>query len=117
MKIPKSFKLFATTYNVVFDNDRMNELGYYGLCSYSEAKITLSTMKGKTQLNEDRISDVFYHEKVHAILDMMNNELSNNEQFVDTFAKLLRQSDETSEYDRTEDDNLKELGAQIKMGM
>lgn len=98
IKIPKRFKLFATTYNVVFDNEQMNELGYYGLCSYSEAKITLSTTKGKTPLSDDRIKDTFYHEKVHAILDMMNNELSNNEQFVDTFAKLLRQSDETTEY-------------------
>ena len=44
--------------------------------------------------------DTFYHEKVHIILDTMGErELSQNEKFVDTFAKLLRQSDETANYE------------------
>lgn len=100
MKIPKRFKLFGTTYTVVFDNKRMNDLKCYGYAEYSESKITLSDTDGVDKLSEDKILDAFYHEKVHSILDMMHErELSDNEKFVDIFAKLLRQADETAEFD------------------
>ena len=47
--------------------------------------------------------NTFYHEKVHAILRAMNEEeLNENEKFVDVFAKLLRQSDETSTFNTKE---------------
>lgn len=99
MKIPKKFKLFATTYNIVWDNKRLNDKQSYGLSDYSKSQITLSTTIGVEELSEDKIMDTFYHEKVHAILDMMHErELSENEKFVDTFAKLLRQADETAEF-------------------
>lgn len=92
---PFSFKLFATTIDVVWNNQRMNDKGQYGEASYSESKITLSDTCGVDPLSEDRIKDCFYHEKVHIILDSMHEyELSKNEKFVDQFAKLLRQSDE-----------------------
>jgi len=67
--------------------------------SFSESKITLSTTHGVDKLSDDKILNTFYHEKVHAILDTMHErELSANEKFVDTFANLLRQSDETSKF-------------------
>lgn len=100
MRIPTKFKLFATDINIVYDNIRMNDMSMYGLSNYSESKITLSTTCGLDVLSEDRIIDTFYHEKIHMILDAMNEEeLSSNEKFVDIFAKLLRQADETSEYE------------------
>jgi hypothetical protein len=92
---PFSFKLFATTWSVVWDNNRMNDKSRYE-ADYSQSKITLSTSNGVDQLSDDRIKDCFYHERVHAILDSMQEyDLSKNEKFVDQFAKLLRQSDET----------------------
>ena len=97
--IPKRFKLFGTTINVVFDNKRMNDMNCYGYWEYRSSQITLSTTDGVHELSTDRITDCFYHEKTHAILETMGEfELSKNEKFVDTFAKLLRQSDMTSEY-------------------
>ncbi len=97
--IPKSFKLFASTVNVVFDNKQMNDKERYGESDYSTHTITLSTTHGVDVLSDDRIEDCFYHEKVHMILDTMHEyELSKNEKFVDQFAKLLRQSDITAEY-------------------
>ena len=97
--IPKSFQLFGATVNVVFDNKRMEDMGSYGLASYGESEITLSNTQGVDKLSEDRIKDCFYHEKVHLILDSMNErELSKNERFVDIFAKLWRQSDVTAKY-------------------
>lgn len=103
MKIPKKFKLFGTTYNVVWDNDKMNYNKSYGESDYSKSEITLSTTHGNRPLSNDKIMDTFYHEKVHAILDMMHEtEISNNEKFVDVFAKLLRQADETAEFEKEE---------------
>lgn len=99
MKIPKSFKLFATTVNVEFDNQRMNDKQQYGESDYTTSKITLSDINGQRKLSQDNILDTFYHEKVHMILDTMGEyDLSRNEKFVDTFAKLWRQADETAEY-------------------
>lgn len=99
MSIPKSFKLFGTTIKIAWDNDLCNHKSQYGESSYSESKITLSEVHGILKLSEDKIMDTFYHEKVHMILDTMNErDLSGNERFVDVFAKLLRQSDETAEY-------------------
>lgn len=99
MKIPKKFKLFNTIYKVVWDNKRMNDKHSYGYSEYSQSRITLSTRDSVEKLSKGRIMDTFYHEKVHAILDAMHErDLSANEKFVDIFAKLLRQSDETAEY-------------------
>jgi len=98
-KIPKSFKLFGTTYKVEFNDERMNNEKNYGICDYSTSTITLSTVDGIRKLSKDKILDTYYHEKVHAILEMMNErDLSTNEKLVDVFSKLLRQSDETAKF-------------------
>lgn len=95
---PFKFKLFATTVDVVWDNVRMNDKQRYGESDYSQSKITLSYTDGTDPLSMDRIKDCFYHERVHAILNGMHrDDLSRDEQFVDVFAKLWRQSDETLE--------------------
>ena len=99
IKIPKSFKLFATTINVVFDNKLMDAIKSFGAWNYSASTITLATIDGIDEMSDDKRMDTFYHEKVHAILDLMRErELNENEKFVDVFAKLLRQSDETAQY-------------------
>jgi hypothetical protein len=99
-KIPKRFKLFAATINIEWDNKLMNQKDSYGEAHYSQSKIILSNTHGVEPLSQDKILDTYYHEKVHIILDTMNErELSRNEKFVDVFAKLLRQSDETAEYE------------------
>jgi hypothetical protein len=99
MKIPKRITLFSTKYNIVFNNQRMNDKSLYGLSDYSKSEITLSTKHGVDDLSEDKIIDTFYHERTHAILDMMHErDLSDNEKFVDIFSKLLRQADESAEY-------------------
>ncbi len=99
MKIPKKFKLFGTTINVIWDNKRLNDNGTYGHSDYGKSEVVLSTTQGLDDLSEDRMADVFYHERTHSILDAMNErDLSNNEKFVDVFSKLLRQADETAEF-------------------
>lgn len=99
IKIPQSFKLFGTTINVIFDDQRCNDKAVYGTANYGKAEIMLSTHQKQEKLSNDRVMDIFYHERVHIILETMNEcDLSENERFVDVFAKLLRQSDETMTY-------------------
>lgn len=98
-KIPKSFKLFASTVEVVFDNTQMSNESTLGTADCYKRKITLcDTYKGE-KLKKDVILESFYHEKVHMILDSMGeHNLSANEKFVEIFAMLIRQSIETEEY-------------------
>lgn len=99
LKIPVDFKLFGSEVKVIWDNKASNDHTRYGSACYSTHTITLSHTNGLDKLSDDRIMDSFYHEKVHIILDTMHEyELSKNEKFVDQFAKLLRQADETSRY-------------------
>lgn len=95
-----TFKLFASTIKVVWDNKGMNDRERYGESCFSNQTITMSHTHGLDPLSKDKVLDTFYHERVHMILDhMKEHDLSRNEKFVDTFAKLLRQSDETIQFD------------------
>ena len=103
MVVPKSFKLFATTINVVVDNQRTDDMKVFGCYEPHNNTIILADKFGIHNISEDQMLDTFYHEKVHAILRAMNEEeLNNNEKFVDVFAKLLRQSDETATFKTNE---------------
>ena len=102
--IPKRFKIFGTTVNVFIKKgkhtDTDKDSNILGECSHNGSDIMLYTESFYRTLPEDVMKDTFYHEKVHMILDHMNEyELSSNEKFVDVFAKLLRQSEETAEYE------------------
>lgn len=99
-RIPKTYKLFGSEIKVKWDNFRMNDIGAYGEYDHTYMTIWLSDVDGVREVDEDKILDTFYHEKVHSILAAMReDELNKNEQFVDIFAKLLRQSIETEEYE------------------
>jgi len=99
MKIPKKFNVFASTINVRFDNVRLSNEGMLGDCSFTDNQINIcSEYKGK-KVTECITVDTFYHEKVHIILDAMGeHKLSKKEKFVEVFARLLKQSDESAEF-------------------
>ena len=99
MKIPKNFKMFASTITIDYDSTRLSNDGVLGDCSFMDSKISLCDNYKGQKVNKDTITDTFYHEKVHIILDGMGeHELSRNEKFVEVFARLLRQSDESAEF-------------------
>lgn len=99
MKIPKKFKLFGTTINIIVDNKLMDNENSFGLSEFSKSQITISKKHKGEKLKDDVIIDTYYHEKVHMILDSMHEyKLSSNEKFVEIFSKLLRQSDETVKF-------------------
>ena len=96
MKIPKQFRLFSSVINVVVDNKLMNDAQLYGRCDYSKRLITLCETRNLDPLSDGKKAGTFYHEKVHMILDFMEEtELSKNEKFVESFSSLLRESDES----------------------
>ena len=98
-EIPKRFKLFATTIEVVVKDNSNEEENYLGLSDNIGSQIIVADKHKGKKVCADVMRDSFYHEKVHAILDAMNEDkLSSSEKFVDVFARLLRQSDESSEY-------------------
>jgi hypothetical protein len=97
--IPKQFQIFATTINVSFDNTRLSNEGLLGDCSFTDNVIYVCSEYKGEKISKSSIVDTFYHEKVHIILDAMGeHKLSKNEKFVEVFARLLRQSEETAIY-------------------
>ena len=100
-KIPKSFKVFASHVNVTTnDNIRLSNNQVLGDCSFSDLQINICTEYKGESVASSTATDTFYHEKVHIILDAMGeHELSQNEKFVEVFARLLRQTDETAIYE------------------
>lgn len=99
MNIPKRFKVFASTINVVFDNVRLSNEGILGDCSFTDNQISICSEFKSDKVTDCNTVDTFYHEKVHIILDAMGeHELSKKEKFVEVFSRLLRQSDESAEF-------------------
>ena len=99
MTIPKKFKIFASTINIGFDNVRLSNIGVLGDCSFTDGKINICNEYKGEAVTDCCAIDTFYHEKIHIILDAMGeHELSQNEKFVEIFARLLRQSNETEEF-------------------
>ena len=97
MNIPNKFKVFASVIDVNFDSERLSNHGLLGDCSFTDGKINLCDKYRGEKISDSCVLDTFYHEKVHIILDAMGeHELSQNEKFVEVFARLLRQSDQSS---------------------
>lgn len=97
MRIPKAFTLMGNPFNVSYAPrvDSTEEL--YGICKVSEGCIVLQDIGA--DLSPNYQAHVFCHELVHAMLDMVGEEeLSNDESFVDTLGGLIHQFLETAEY-------------------
>jgi hypothetical protein len=91
--IPKTFKLFNTTWTVKQVN-KIDKQGSMGLCDYGLATISL-----RKNLKKDIKEATFHHELIHAILDTLNyDKLSRDEKFVDTFGQALHQALKTFDY-------------------
>lgn len=99
MKIPKSFKLFGKTVKVKQVRNLNNDQGWQGEANYKDGTIKIQKNCDGYTLSEDLREQIFYHELVHHILvNLGENDLNSNEQFVDTFSSLLHQSIKTSRY-------------------
>lgn len=103
ISIPKSFKLAGLTIAVILDPDLYKNRKVAGEARYLEQKIILDTKVLSPELLEQN----FYHELVHWIFYILNeDDMRNNEKLVDTMAYLLHQTIKTS----TDTYSLNELG-------
>ena len=86
----------GTTWKVKTNNTKVNKAKAYGLCVFAEREILLSTKWNKLPVARDITEATFYHELVHAMLEMIGrDDLNQDEQFVDNMGNLLHQFDKT----------------------
>jgi len=87
--IPKSFWLGGLQIDVSFDENLYKNRKIVGEARYPSQSITLDSVTLSKQLTEQN----YFHELTHWILYMMNeDDLRNNEKFVDVFATFLHQA-------------------------
>lgn len=95
-RIPKSFMVAGITVKVEEDGELVKKRSMMGEARYIEQKILMDT----NAVPDETAAQVFFHEKVHWALYIMNeDDLRNNEKFVDLLAHLLYQMDKTAVFE------------------
>ena len=100
MMIPKKFSLTFRNYKVITVHEDIDEgKEIYGHIDPTENKVVIAeTVEGKHLDDVERLT-TFNHELVHGILRAMGEqELYNDERFVEGFAQLLTQYELTRKY-------------------
>lgn len=97
MKIPQSFKLYGKTIQVELEEDGPFNEARVGAAMFNSHKIKLTPSLPSFRIPKAEIEETFIHELVHWILHEMQNDLTDNEDFVEGFAKLLHQALTTQE--------------------
>ena len=99
MKIPASFLLHGQKINVILEDHIGAENGTLGEARLATNTIAIqSNANGYTRI-QSQLEETYIHELVHFILHHMGqNELNEEETFVDGFAQLLHQAMVTSDY-------------------
>lgn len=97
MLIPKSFNLGKRTYTVKV-LPTMGRRGIMGSTYFESARIEIGTRSKITGMayKQEDMSDTFWHELTHAILNDMGSNLQLNETFVTAFANRLNQAVSTA---------------------
>lgn len=102
LNIPKEFSLFGHKYDVVIKKDLFENEGCYGDADEDLKQIRLQdvgevvkkiedgdhVLEAKINITENSVIETYFHEMTHIILDSMGeNELSENEKFVNMMGK------------------------------
>jgi len=92
--IPKRFQIAGIPIKVKLDPNLFKERQLLGEVRYPLQEIVLDC----TMLSTEMMEQNYFHELCHEVLYIMNeNELRDNEKFVDLFASLLHQALKTGE--------------------
>ena len=93
LNIPRHIELGGIVVTVELDATLHRDKGMIGEARYSEQKIVVDPNVAA----EDTTEQAYWHELIHWILFIMNeDELRNNEKFIDIFAHLLYQAVKSS---------------------
>ena len=99
IQIPDEFELGPHTYNIIRVPEMTLREGLLGQHITNQRVIRLQPNVVDANHPNSEYMQTFYHEKVHAILAVMGeDELNNNEKFVDLFATLLLQTDKSAKW-------------------
>lgn len=97
--IPDSIWLGGLQISIEFDSNLCRKQGRIGEARYQDQLIILDPTATKLQ----QLEQTYFHELVHWILFVMNeNDLRNNEKFVDLFAQFLYQARMTEKRPKAE---------------
>ena len=104
MKIPKRFKLFGQTINVVFNEKLFHNDDVVGWAKYRQNEIELQPLTDDSGMTREMLDHAFCHELTHFLLyyGREGNEaqpLHKNEDLVDRISGLLHQVMTTMEYE------------------
>ncbi len=87
-KTPKSFTLGGIDYPIYLVGEVNNDTNLNGMAYLNKHRIELLD-----SMDDDKTGQVFCHELTHCILSAMGeDELSDNEKFVDLFGTFLHQA-------------------------
>ena len=98
MKIPKQIMLWWYTIKTVYDNLMADTIWADWKAEYKANTIVLQKKVEWLIENEERQEQVYLHELVHWILYMMQNDLRNDEKFVELFSHFLYQYEKTKQF-------------------
>lgn len=99
MMLPSKFNLLGREINVKLVSDLKERHGAWGTYRDNTGEIELQCSTDSVGAADSLVEHSFYHELVHAILSAMGeNDLNENEKFVDVFAGLLHQMQTTAKY-------------------
>lgn len=95
--IPNTFSVGGLNYNVIFEEFlRYGE--EYGHWDGTKCTIHIAKTAGSEEMTEERKQQTFFHELIHAALDAIGeDELNDNEQFIDALSNVLYQAIKTME--------------------
>lgn len=107
--IPDRFKLFGETVEVVYDKELNNQDSSNGMANYRYSRIELQPSTDAIPRTPESMEHSYLHEVTHFILNAIGEEeLRDNEKFVELFSRALHQVLTTGEYDNAVSNLVKE---------
>jgi len=104
MKIPKRFKLYGHTIEVVWDNTQCHDSDNRGLADYRNNRIVLQPNGDQVKYPQSLVAQAFCHELVHFLLDCAGYpDDRKDETKVERISHLLHQALSTAEYEDDEE--------------
>jgi hypothetical protein len=97
MKIPKKITVGEKKYKVEMSKELIDGVAV-GAISFGAQRIILSTHANGKKLAQAEVSNSFWHELTHAILEDMGHDLTDNERFVRAFANKLSDAIDSAKF-------------------
>lgn len=102
--IPNRFHVGGIEYEVKFVTNEFNESNF-GRIEYFTSEVKLQRERNDKPISMSQLTQTFWHEVVHSILDAMGDEKNDDERFVTCFSSMLNEVIQSCEIDNKNDNN------------